>query len=139
MTSAGELATRLAYLEQHCTAPLPTVELTAAWGEEDRAMVPRIYSIVPGVPGHTVFAVLTALRVIQHLDAQPHPGGSCPGFKASGLCTLCGDGRNWHPRRPGRYRADTITDTALHQLYDDLDWAREQLLAAHSDIEEGRP
>ncbi|MFE2323611.1 hypothetical protein ACFXD5_06755 [Streptomyces sp. NPDC059385] len=71
MTPAEELATRLAYLEQQRTAPLPTVEQTTAWGEEDRAMVPRIRSIVPGVPAHHVFAVLTALRAIQHLENQP--------------------------------------------------------------------
>ncbi|MFD7093363.1 DUF6085 family protein [Streptomyces xanthophaeus] len=71
MTTAEDLAARLAELDRLRTAPLPTAEQTTAWGAEDRALVPRIRAIQPGVPAHHVLAVLTALRAIRHLEAQP--------------------------------------------------------------------
>ncbi|KOV07488.1 hypothetical protein [Streptomyces sp. XY533] len=66
----ADLAARLAELEGIRTAPLPTAEQTTAWGIEDRALIPRIRAITPGVPAHHVLAVLTALRAIRHMEAQ---------------------------------------------------------------------
>jgi hypothetical protein len=60
----------LAELDQQRTMPLPTPEQLTAWADEDRALVPRIRAVRPGVPALQVYAVLQALHTIRHLEGQ---------------------------------------------------------------------
>ncbi|MFJ7269377.1 hypothetical protein ACIQV3_22495 [Streptomyces sp. NPDC099050] len=60
----ADLVERFIELQKQMAAPLPTAEELAAWAAEDRAMVPKVRAIRPGVPAHHVFAVLQALHVI---------------------------------------------------------------------------
>jgi bacterioferritin-associated ferredoxin len=41
----------------------------------------------------------------------PAPGDSCPGFKPSGLCQLCGDDRRWHATPAPAALRDQIAET----------------------------
>lgn len=67
-SSASGLVERLEWLKARFAEPLPSAEELAAGVAEDRALVPRIRAVRPGVPAHHVLAVLETLRTIRHYD-----------------------------------------------------------------------
>ncbi|MFC8676732.1 hypothetical protein ACFUEN_29105 [Streptomyces griseorubiginosus] len=94
---AGHLRDVLTVLASHAPAPLPTAQELAEGATADKATAQRIHTARPGIPAHTAFNVLQALRAVRTVDHAPSPD------------------------RENRIPLDQLTAEELELLYDDLD------------------
>ncbi|MFJ4787614.1 hypothetical protein [Streptomyces sp. NPDC088794] len=94
---AGYVRDQLAILLSRLPVPLPTPQELADGATADKVTAQRIHAARPGIPTHTAFNVLQALRAVRAVDRTPNAD------------------------REDRILLADLTEEDLAQLYDDLD------------------
>ncbi|MFJ6085109.1 hypothetical protein ACIQI8_27245 [Streptomyces sp. NPDC092369] len=96
-SQAGYVRDQFAVLLSRLPVPLPTPQELADGATADKVTAQRIHAARPGIPTHTAFGALQALRAVRAIHRAPNPD------------------------REDRIPLEDLTEEDLEQLYDDLD------------------